>query len=160
MNRFFFIEIVLYLVFAIPCSIFDICCRMVPRILTLCAFVPYTIFLFVFSINPYTFTLPLIGLACSLALYFFARLFTGKKLGIADIIFGAFSGYFCGYPKCFFAILSAALLALLFFVFSYLFKRKDSNNVMRTAFGTFSFPFVPFIAVGALLVKILGFLYY
>lgn len=157
---FFWVEVILYLIFAIPCSIFDIILKRVPRILTVAAFIPYSLFLFVFSINPDTFSSPLIALGSTLALYLFARLFTGRRLGVADIIFGTYSGFFCGFPECFFAVFAAAIIGLLFYIFSYLFKKKDSEYVTRTAFGTFSIPFVPFIAAGALLVKILGFLYY
>lgn len=155
MRMFLLTEIILYLIFAIPCSIFDIRTRYVPRILTLGAFIPYTIFLFVFSINPHTFISPLSGLAGSLVLYFLARLVTDGKLGVADIIFGSFSGYFTGFPYCFFAVGLSSVIALLVYVFSVIFKKKDSEYVTRTAFGTFSIPYVPFIAAGALLTKFL-----
>lgn len=158
--NFFCVEVILYLIFAIPCSIFDVRCQKVPRILTVAAFIPYALFLFVFSINPDTFRGPLIALASTLAIYLFARLFTGGRLGVADIIFGTYSGFFCGFPDCFFSVLAAALIGLLFYIFSYLFKKQDSDNIERPAFGTFKIPYVPFIAAGALFVKILVFLYY
>lgn len=148
-------EVIIYLIFAIPCSIFDIRTRFVPRILTLGAFIPYTVFLFVFSINPHTFISPLTGLAGTLVLYIIAGLVTDGKLGVADIIFGSFSGYFLGFPNCFFAVALSSILGLLFYVFSVLFKKKDSEYVTRPAFGTFSIPYIPFICAGTLLTKIL-----
>ena len=78
--------------------------------------------------------------------YFLVRCLTQKKLGMADLLFGAFKGLvLCpGWPYVFASILIECLFA--FFAFM-IYRKKDKGRPL---------PFIPFMASGLLITYILS----
>lgn len=150
---FFLAGTLIFGIFSLAASIFDVKFLRVPRILIVSGIVFYLGFLFFFSINPSTFKMPLIGAAVSFAVYFFVFYINGAAFGFADVLMGCFAGLYSGFPACFFSMACSALIGLLFFVFSVKFIPKK-ENVITPAFGTFKIPYVPFIGAGAIIVKL------
>lgn len=150
----FLIETALFLVFAIPLSLMDM--RRF-RISLALVFVGTAVFL------AYRLFMPLEGFSrrleiiissalSSLLVLGATRVFSAGGLGKGDIVFGIFTSLYCTFWKNLAGLLFAALIGILIFLFLAVLDKKRKNK--KILHPLFAFPFVPFIAIGAILARI------
>lgn len=156
----FLLATALYLLFALPVAIHDIRTFRVPlwyvgigviALITFYVFHPYP---FSSSFKLFGLGNPFVAAASAVVLYVLARLLTGGALGWGDVIFGAYTAMYTGFPLVFFAMAFSALSGLLFYLA--LAVRDSHQKKQRFVFRPiFAIPYVPFITFGAVLAQVL-----
>lgn len=150
----------IYLVFALPASLYDSRTFRVPlwyvgigaaALIVFYIFHPYP---FSTSFKVFGLGNPLVAAISAAVLYLLARLLTGGALGWGDVIFGAYTALYTGFPLVFFAIAFAALCGLLFYLALAVRDswRKKQQFIFRPIFAI---PYLPFITFGAILSQVL-----
>ena len=157
----FLIETALYLIFAVPLSVMDVRRFRISLIYTFTGCAAFLAFRLSgnfsssdgFQIWKAVKMLELCGasLLSSVVILYAARIFSGNGLGKGDIIFGAFTSFYCLFWTNIAGIVFSAVSGLLFYLLLAVFKRKDDEKILRPVFAV---PFVPFITFGAVLARI------
>lgn len=150
----------LYLLFALPASIYDSRTFRVPLwyigigAISLIVFYVFHPYPFSSSFKVFGLGNPMVAAISAGLLYFFARLLTGGALGWGDVIFGTFTALYTGFPLVFFATAFAALSGLLFYLA--LAVRDSWSKKQPFIFRPiFAIPYIPFITFGAILSQVL-----
>ncbi len=166
----FLLETALYLIFAVPVVVISIRRFKIPL-----AYLCFGIFVFVvlrvfFEIpNPSVFVLRarsvadknffrnllfvLSGALSSYFLFTVLKFFSDDSLSTDDVLFGVFTALYCQFYLNLVAVILSACIGVLYYILlAVLQKFKKKDGIFRPVF---SVRFVPFIAAGAVLTRIL-----
>lgn len=132
-------SLVIFLLFAIPVSVFDLKTGKIPDILTL--FGTLILLLYHFAVNRKEALIYIMSALLAFLLLLAIRYSTKKGLGWGDIKFGAVCGAYAGPIAVFGGFILAA-----FFAGIYFFIQKRAKNWKKDK----AFPFAPFLALGTL----------
>lgn len=167
----FIIETALFLLFAVPAILLDVRKFRIP--FTYVCFGIFVFFMFrTFVVIADDFTSQLIrirsfsdaqflknigfiflGMASSFLLFFSARIFTDGGLGKGDILFAVLTSLYCQFFLNLIAAGCAACCGMVYYLgLAAVSKFKKNEFIIKPVFAI---PFVPFIAFGAVLTKIL-----
>lgn len=150
--NFFLINLLIFVLIAIPSSFYDIKNLKIPLFYVIFGYfllLGFYFFHFEFQFAPFI-KKSIIGFALTVLLLILARLFSNGGLGIGDIIFGGFCGLFLSFPNCFIGMGLSCICGLIFFLFSKKIKLKKNNgvNIIKIRFVL---PYVPFLTAGTLI---------
>ena len=160
LTQYFIAKLILFLVFAVPASVYDWRCFRVPLwyiCAGICALIAFHLLFPLYAGNRFAFGTiknPLIAVVAALVLYVAARVLTGGALGWGDVIYSVLPALYTGYPLVFFATAFSALCGMLFYLALAVrdSRRKKQPFVFRPVFAI---PYVPFITAGAVLADVL-----
>ena len=157
----FLLETSLFLLIAVPSSIFDIKKFRIPLFYVLfgaAVFIALEIFV-ALSGNFNSFAMcknKTIAVLSSFLIFFTARIFSGDGLGKGDIVFGCFSALYSGFYENLIAVAFSALSGILFYLVQKVAQNHRADKSVLCP--VFAIPFVPFITFGTLLAKFMQFL--
>lgn len=146
------IKTILFLVIAVPCSLFDIKKLRVPLIPVLAGIIAFSAFYLYLGCTRHALwavvSNPLKASAVSLVLYVLALLLTSGSLGFTDVLFSIVAALYMGFPLVFFGTAFAALWGILFYLFVAV-RRSFKKNGAVIYRPRFAIPYAPFISFGA-----------
>ena len=138
----------IFLLVAIPVSVFDIRTRRIPN------WIVFTGIVFLFALRFLYFKDSPVSLFINILtgglIFYSVRLFTKGKLGMGDVKFAAFIALFAGFPLFFAAVGVASLAGLAFAL---------AGMAMGKIKKTTKIPFAPFLTAGSIVIYILKIIY-
>ncbi len=148
------ISLSLFLIFAIPSSIYDVLKFRIPLIYVIAGIVTFLGFYIYYFFPAYTspvFRQAIISAAVNFVILYLIRYLTSNGLGLGDAIFGILGGLFSINIIASIASLGfAGILGLIFFlIFSFTKKKKNGGTVIISHY--FVIPFIPFLSAGYML---------
>jgi prepilin signal peptidase PulO-like enzyme (type II secretory pathway) len=128
----------IFIIFAVPISIIDLCSRRIPDRLSIPCF--FLLLLTRIMLAPQRLPGYLAAALFGFLLFYCVRAVT-KGLGLGDVKFAAVIGLFCGFPCLLTAFLIAALLGI----------AATLLPCLRINGRPYPLPFAPFLSIGAIM---------
>lgn len=145
--------LLIFLIIAIPSSIYDIKKFRIPLFLVLAGILFFILYYLIFFKFKFVYFLQqtLWGVIGTVIVLLLARILTGGGLGWGDVIFGVFCSLFIGFPLfCFIYLGFSSISGILFYViFSFTRKKAKDNKVI--IHHNFVIPYIPFMTAGTLI---------
>ena len=136
----FFVKLIIFLLFAIIISIYDIKTYKIPLIVMyigLIAGIVIDIF-----VSPRMLLFDIAAGLVNISVFLICRGMSKKGLGLGDVQYSLFCGFYSGLPFC----IAASLLASLFGLFFYAGLKLTKKNIYLI-----KIPFAPFMSLGCFL---------
>lgn len=137
-------DLVVFLLFALPSAFFDMKKFRVPLIFV-CIGIIVLFSLKVFYLDFSVINI-FLAILSSILILSLTRILSANGLGIGDIFFGAFTSIFCGFYENIISLAISAFTGVLFYLIEFLFRKMRKQKIT-----VFAIPFVPFLTIGALL---------
>lgn len=151
-----FFVLAIFLLVAIPSSVYEVIRRRIPGIFAIFGFVMIAAYYFVrFGFQPdFLLKKVLPGFLGNILVLALVHFLISGSLSFGGVLLGGFSGLCVPFPWNFAALAVSALSMLIFYLFSKTVRKFKSNGgvILKTRF---SIPFVPFLTFGTALTLIL-----
>ena len=146
-----------YLVFALPLSVFDSRKFRIPFIVPSSGLVAMIVLRFVLFQASLASTANMLALALGSSALIFAgvKILSAGAVGFDDVVFGLFTAAYTGFYDNIVAVVFAALCGVLYYLIQAVVQKWKKHRIIFRPI--FAIPLVPFVTAGAILEKLLFF---